>query len=164
MSAHPFIRHPIHSVALVGVLFGLTPTPPSDAAVPQQVEPMAAVQQLFDAMRAGDAERARAVFARDIRFALLDPTGASVVVQPLDGFLRSMAASSGNWNEQIYDVEVRVDGHVASVWAPFTFYLNGNLSHCGTNSIELLRDATGWKITQISDTRRTEGCPDPLAG
>jgi len=59
---------------------------------------------------------------------------------------------------------VRVDDTVASVWAPYTFYVNGRLSHCGVNSIELLRGAEGWKITQISDTRRTDGCPDPLGG
>jgi len=48
------------------------------------------------------------------------------------------------------------------VWAPYTFYLNERISHCGVNSIELLQDASGWKITQISDTRRTVECPDPL--
>ena len=30
--------------------------------------------------------------------------------------------------------------------------------------LELLRDAEGWRITQLSDTRRTENCPDPLGG
>ncbi len=43
-----------------------------------------------------------------------------------------------------------------------TFYRDGEISHCGINSIELLRDADGWKVTQISDTRKREGCPDPL--
>lgn len=33
---------------------------------------------------------------------------------------------------------------------------------CGVNAIDLLRDATGWKITQVADTRRRERCPDPL--
>ena len=51
---------------------------------------------------------------------------------------------------------------MASVWAPYTFYLNGAISHCGINSIELLHDEDGWKVTQISDTRRREDCPDPL--
>ncbi|MDA0327831.1 MAG: hypothetical protein O2958_02280 [Gemmatimonadetes bacterium] len=51
---------------------------------------------------------------------------------------------------------------MASIWAPYTFYLNGAVRHCGINSIELLRDREGWKVTQLSDTRRTENCPDPL--
>lgn len=52
---------------------------------------------------------------------------------------------------------------MASAWVPYTFYLDGVITHCGVNSIELLRDQEGWKITQLSDTRR-EGpnCPDPV--
>jgi hypothetical protein len=115
----------------------------------------------------GNATMLREVFAPDVRFAVLEDTsggGAQVAAQTLDGFIRAVEVSQGAWNEQIYDVEVRVDDTVASVWAPYTFYVNGRLSHCGVNSIELLRGAEGWKITQISDTRRTDGCPDPLGG
>lgn len=129
----------------------------------QEAGPLTAVQALFDAMRVADAEAARAVMATGVRFAVLGPD-AGIAVQTLDSFLAAMRASEGAWDEQIYDVEVREDDAMASVWAPFTFYLDGEVSHCGVNSIELLRDAEGWKITQISDTRRTEGCPDPLGG
>ena len=59
---------------------------------------------------------------------------------------------------------MRVDDALASVWVPYTFYVDGRISHCGANSIELLRRAEGWKIKQISDTRRTDGCPDPMGG
>ncbi len=53
---------------------------------------------------------------------------------------------------------------MASAWVPYTFYLDGAGRYCRINSIELLRDAEGWRITQLSDTRRTENCPDPLGG
>ena len=44
------------------------------------------------------------------------------------------------------------------------FYLDGVPDHCGVNSIELLRDQGGWKITQLSDTRRDgPHCPDLLS-
>jgi hypothetical protein len=136
----------------------------SHAAAQDVSGPRAAVDQLFLGMRMGNATLLRQVFAPDVRFAVLDESGGSaqIAAQGLDGFIRSVEVSGGAWNEQIYDVEVRVDDRVASVWAPYTFYLNERVSHCGVNSIELLRDADGWKITQISDTRRTEGCPDPL--
>ena len=58
---------------------------------------------------------------------------------------------------------MKTDGDIAFVWAPYTFYLDGAVRHCGVNAIDLLRDGTGWKITQVADTRRTENCPDPLA-
>lgn len=126
----------------------------------------AAVDQLFLGMRMGNATVARRVLAPDVRFAVLEDSSGSqsVAVESLDEFLRAVDVSGGAWNEQIYDVEVRVDDTVASVWAPYTFYLSGRISHCGINSIELLKDAEGWKITQITDTQRMEACPDPLGG
>ncbi len=115
-------------------------------------EARAAVDQFFLGMRMANE-----------RVLTLTPEG-EIAVEDLDGFVRAVVTSGGAWNEQIYDVEVRVDGGMASIWAPYTFYLSGRVSHCGVNSIELLRGADGWKITQISDTRRTEECPDPLGG
>jgi hypothetical protein len=137
-----------------------------DARAQDVSGPRAAVDQLFLGIRMGNATQLHQVFAPDVRFAVLDASGGSaqIAAQSLDGFIRAVGVSQGAWNEQIYEVEVRVDDTVASVWAPYTFYVDGRISHCGVNSIELLKDADGWKITQISDTRRTAGCPDPLGG
>ena len=141
----------------------LVATGASGAQVPDQEGPRAAVDQLFLGMRMANERILREVLAPDVRFVVITPTG-EIAPETLDAFVSAVAASAGAWNEQIYEVEVRVDDTMASVWAPYTFYLSGAISHCGINSIELLRGADGWKITQISDTRRTEGCPDPLGG
>jgi hypothetical protein len=126
----------------------------------------AAVEQIFEGMRTANADLVRAVFAPDARFAMLDAREgpAAVGAQSVDGWLSAIGESGGSWDERVYDVEVQIDGAMASVWAPYTFYRDGEISHCGINSIEMLHDATGWKVTQISDTRRREGCPDPLGG
>lgn len=123
--------------------------------------PRAAVDQLFLGMHMGNESIVRQVLAPDVRFTVLGDDG-TITAQGVDGWIRALVASQGAWDEQIYDVEVRVDGPLASVWAPYTFYLAGRLSHCGVNSIELLRGTDGWKITQIADTQRGERCPDPL--
>jgi hypothetical protein len=147
----------------LGVLAVLVSLGATDMDVRQQAVdgPRAAVDQLFLGMRMANEAILREVLAPGARFAVLTPEG-QIEPQTLDGFVRAVAASAGAWNEQIYDVEVRIDDAMASIWAPYTFYLNGRISHCGVNSIELLEDTDGWKITQISDTRRSEGCPDPL--
>jgi hypothetical protein len=125
---------------------------------------LAAVERVFEGMRTANPTMVREMFAPDARFAVLNSRNgpAVVAVQGVDGWIESIGGSGGSWNEQVYDVQALVDGDMASVWAPYTFYLNGEISHCGINSIELLRDAAGWKVTQLSDTRRREGCPDPL--
>ena len=136
---------------------------PVEAQSHDEHDVRATVEQIFDGMRTADADLVREVLAPGVRFAGVGDDGA-VSVQSLDGWLDAIGTSEGRWDEQIYDVEVQIDGNMASVWAPFTFYFDGDISHCGINSIELMRDAAGWKITQIADTRRTEECPDPLAG
>lgn len=146
----------------------LTVTPLAATAVPAQDEAgaLAAVEQVFEGMRTADPDMVRSVFADDARFAVLaDADGRSAIRgQAVDSWIEAIGDSGGRWDEQVYDLDVRVDGTMASVWAPYTFYLDGSISHCGINSIELLHDGEGWKVTQISDTRRREGCPDPLGG
>jgi len=149
-------------VGLLGMVVSLA-LPPQVAAQ-NEAGALAAVDQVFEGMRTANASMVREVFAADARFAILDSGEGSTSIrsQSVDGWLNGIDGSGGSWNEQVYDVEAMVDGPMASVWAPYTFYLDGEISHCGINSIELLYDAEGWKVTQISDTRRRDGCPDPL--
>jgi hypothetical protein len=140
--------------------------------------PLGAIQELFRGMRTGDSDAVRSVLAPHARFSVLglehgggarggtaaEDAAVSIKAQSVDPWVEAIGNSKGKWDERIYDVEVRVDDRMASAWVPYTFYLNGAIDHCGVNSIELLRDQEGWKITQLSDTRR-EGphCPDPVA-
>lgn len=121
----------------------------------------AAVERVFDGMREADAAKVRSVFAEGARFASSsEEEGSGVVYAEIDGWLQAIDRSEGRWDERIFDVRIDVDGPMASAWVPYRFYLDGALRHCGVNSVELLRTADGWKITQLSDTRRTEGCDE----
>lgn len=55
----------------------------------------------------------------------------------------------------------RTGSALATVWAPYAFYLDGRLSHCGVNAFQLIRRPQGWRIVSLIDTRRTEGCEIP---
>ena len=55
---------------------------------------------------------------------------------------------------------VHIDGHMATAWTPYAFYLGGDLSHCGVNAFQLFNGKDGWKIIRITDTRRREGCEE----
>jgi len=125
-----------------------------------------AIMQVFEGMHTANPEMVRAVFAPDARFAIISTGNGPAVIaaQTVDGWIEAIGGSEGRWDEQVYDLDIDVDGDMASAWVPYTFYLDGAVLHCGINSIELLRDADGWKVTQLSDTRRTENCPDPLGG
>ena len=58
------------------------------------------------------------------------------------------------YKEQIEFDAVLSEASLASVWTPYKFYLNGKISHCGTNSFQLVKMEDGWKIQYILDTRR----------
>lgn len=125
---------------------------------------LATVHRMFEGMRTADSGMVRSVFAAGARFSSVDPRQTPPVVRydSVDGWIAAIATSNRAWDEQIYDVQTRVDAGIAHVWAPYTFYLNKAVRHCGVNTIELLKIGEDWKVTQIADSRRRESCPDPL--
>jgi hypothetical protein len=144
-------------LVIFGLLLPVTARAQSDSA-----QVLAVVRRLFDGMRSADSAMVRSTMASIIRFAEVNErvTPARIESDSVEGWLGGVARSNRQWDERIYDAEVRVDGNLAQVWAPYTFYLNGKISHCGVDAFELLKDASGWKITQLGDTRRRDNCRD----
>jgi len=66
--------------------------------------------------------------------------------------------NTDNYQERIKFEAIHVEKSLASVWTPYTFYINDKRSHCGTNSFQLVNTAGGWKIQYIIDARRKQGC------
>ena len=148
----------------VGIVWLAEPDPVAGQSPNSQV--MATIQQVFDGMRSANSIMVSAVFADDARFAVIRSKDghAEITTHPVFEWIGAIGESGGSWDERIYDVDIHIDGNVSSAWVPYTFYLEGVLSHCGVNSMELLLNGDSWEITQLSDTRRTKDCPDPLGG
>jgi hypothetical protein len=150
---------------LVGVAPGSAqapPLPPAPTWGEAELEVLAAVQRLFEGMRARDGATVAAAFHPEARLqsALVDSSGA-VSVRPtaIEGFAAAVGAGGEPWNERIVQAEVRIDGPMAHVWVPYTFHAGDRFSHCGVNSVQLVRLQEGWKILSLVDTRQREGCP-----
>lgn len=45
---------------------------------------------------------------------------------------------------------------MAAAWMPYVFYAGDERSHCGANSIHLVRRADEWRIQHITYTRRED--------
>ena len=69
-----------------------------------------------------------------------------------DDFAASLADAARPYHERIWDPEVRIDGPVASVWAPYDFYLGAEFSHCGTDAFLLAKTPEGWRVSAVSYT------------
>lgn len=121
------------------------------------------IDALFDGMRAGDDSAVRSVFADGARLqtALGPGDTTSVRTTPVGRFADAVGQPRDEvWDERTWNVEVRVDGPLATAWVPYAFYLGDELSHCGVNAVQLVQQADGWKILQLTDTRR-ETCNVP---
>ncbi len=124
--------------------------------------PTAAVQRLFDAMSAHDADAARALFLPEAMLFSVRPDGTAIAT-PHEKWVEHLGASKDAWLERIWNTKQLEHGPVAVVWANFDFHLNGKFSHCGIDSFNLLKTAAGWKVAAVADTRETSGCsPSPL--
>ena len=121
------------------------------------------VHRLFDGMRAADTTMMRSTFHPEIRLVTTgnrngEPLAAIV---PVERWLEGVAGADEVLDERIYDPEVRVADNLATVWTYYTFHLGDRLSHCGYDAFQLARTADGWKITQVTDTRRQDDCEVP---
>jgi hypothetical protein len=135
---------------------------PASAQQPAAGEPLATVRRLFDAMRARDTLALRAVFhpAARLMGPASDSSGTPIVrVASVDDFVRAIGSARRYLDERIYDPETRVDGDLATVWAPYDFYADSTLSHCGVDAFQLARLGSAWRIIQVADTRQRDGCP-----
>lgn len=165
---HPsFLSHP--RLAAFILIFGIGIGCVNAQSQSPETAVRAVIDSLFDAMRAGDGPAVENLFHDSA-------TLNSIGEREGSPFMRSSQASDfvsavGSphdevWDERIWDVEIKVDGRMASAWVPYAFYLGENFSHCGVNTITLYNGEDGWKIASITDTRRRTDCgiPPEVAG
>ncbi len=129
------------------------------------------IKTVFDGMRAGDSATVRSAFLPDAQLLRTynDKEGMPQIgVGSIEKWLESIGTPrEATLDEKIWTYDVRIDQNLATVWTDFTFYLGDRLSHCGVNAFQLFRTPGGWKIFQVVDTHRTQGCITPetdLAG
>lgn len=122
----------------------------------------AVVAQLFDGMRTRDSAAVRAAFAPGARLqtALARPDGSTELQEDaVEEFVKAVGAPSEvMWDERVDATHVRIDGPLAVVTVDYSFYAGPRFSHCGIDAFQLFRGPGGWKIFQLTDTRRRTGC------
>jgi Domain of unknown function (DUF4440) len=122
----------------------------------------AVVNQLFAAMKNIDASKLKETFADGAVLQTISrKQDGSFFVQDekVNDFAESIGkAKKDSLDEQIVFETIKIDGPLASVWAPYKFYYAGKFSHCGVDSFQLVRINGRWKIQFLIDTRRRQGC------
>ena len=120
------------------------------------------IDQLFTAMKGADAAGIQAVFADSALLQTIARTregSFTVKNEPIAGFAASIGKlPKGAADERIRYETIKIDGPLAAVWTPYQFYYNGQFSHCGVNSFQMVKINNSWKIQYIIDTRRKDDC------
>ena len=146
-------------VVVVAALLAAAPS--ARAQDPETAMIMTTVHKVFDAMRTRDTVLLASAFdttARLVSGPRNNGTSVSLITPSQFGAALNRAPAGDVWIERIWDPEVRIDGDVAMVWAYYTFHRNKEFSHCGVDAFMLRRIGGQWKITQLSDSRRTTNC------
>ena|SRR5215831_9070717 len=122
----------------------------------------AVVNQLFSGMKNADGKMVSFSFADSAVLQTIsrDKDGKTVVrnenAKDFADFTNTL--KKGSADEQIVFDQIKIDGPMAMVWAPYKFYLDGNFSHCGVDCFLVVRFNGGWKIQYLIDTRRRQPC------
>lgn len=133
----------------------------SNAAFAQNDE-TAAVQnvlnQVFDAMRAGDNETLEKLILSDTSLDRISPDKPVTRGHVSDWIKWVSTLKPGQADEQIFDVKINVEGPLATAWAPFTIAIDGELKSCGVNHFTLVKMDGAWKVAYLIDTHTPEKC------
>lgn len=142
-------------VLFVGPLMAFS-QPAEDAAVRK------VVNNLFTAMRTSDTTLLKTVFSPEmVLHSIGQKTDGSTILQTdkAAGFIKAVGTPHKEiYDERIVITDVKIDGPLSSVWAPYKFYVGTKFSHCGVDVFQLMKTASGWKIIYIVDTRRKDNC------
>jgi Putative lumazine-binding len=125
------------------------------AATPEEQAVLAPIQAMFAGMAARDAAAIKAP---------LLPGGTLVLMRngvpsqmTFDAFAeRSGKPGTTHNEEKIHDPLIRIDNDLAVVWAPFDYYIDGKVDHCGTDLFNLVRKDGKWLIASVADTGRKD--------
>jgi hypothetical protein len=158
------LRQQVARAAFIAISAGGLVTAPSEVAAQSSADTaavLATVNSVFKAMHDRDTVLLKSVFDTSARLVGLSRRGTpSVSLMTPSRFGAAVAgAKAGDvWNEKMINPEVRIDGSIAQVWGYYTFHLNDTFSHCGVDAFMLVKVGGTWKITQLADTERKDGC------
>ncbi|MEQ3654435.1 MAG: nuclear transport factor 2 family protein [Dokdonia sp.] len=133
------------------------------ASSPEEEKVQALVETFFEGFHKQDSMLIKKVVHENVLMQSIGKNQIGEIVlskEDFSGFLSSICSipETTSFEERIHDYKIQMDGKMANVWTPYSFYINGNLSHCGTNSFQLFKRNGVWKIFYIVDTRDRSGC------
>jgi len=109
------------------------------------------VENLFAGMKAKDLGLIERTMTAD---AFLIGVGDGAMSQTArDDFASGITGEGPELIERMWSPEVRIDGQIAQLWAPYDFYIGGEFSHCGFDAFHLVHVDGEWKMAGVTYSR-----------
>lgn len=129
----------------------------------KEIEVRNTIETFFEGFHKADTTIINKTIHKDLKIqtSFINAKGESILKTNLkEDFLKSIATKNSTdiWLEKLQSITIKIDQDMASVWAPYEFYLNHKFSHCGVNSFQLFNNNGNWEIIYLIDTRRKLGC------
>ncbi|WP_299122569.1 nuclear transport factor 2 family protein [uncultured Winogradskyella sp.] len=137
----------------------------SNAQNPETENVKATIIEFFDAFHKQDTTALKAMAKGNIKMQSISVNKEGKTVLKEDDFyqfVKNIASipKDRTFEERLLEFNIQVDGNMANAWTPYEFWYNGNFSHCGVNSFQLIKEDDNWKIIYLVDTRRRQGCQE----
>lgn len=117
------------------------------------------IHNFFEGLQNGDTITLNKVINKELKLQsiFLNKEGKNTLIsETKEAFLKAISSKNPAdvWFEKLLSLDIKIDGNLASVWAPYEFFFNNEFSHCGVNSFQLFKNDNNWVIIYIVDTRR----------
>jgi ketosteroid isomerase-like protein len=122
---------------------------------PEQAEVIAAADAFFAALRSDDKTALAGVMLSEGVIFIhnrMNPAAPRVDAVPVADHLARWAKGTRMADEEMHYETVLVNGDMAQVWGPYSFWSDYELTHCGINSLSMVKTESGWKVANTSFT------------
>lgn len=85
-------------------------------------------------------------------------------IQNYSQLLNNLSSEGPTLLERYWDPTVLIQRDIAVFWAPYDFHVNGEFSHCGIDSFQLIKRDDRWLLTNLSWTVERTGCAESPLG
>ena len=113
-------------------------------------------------MRSRDAEALRAHFVVEARIYRVGPGPrgpADVADVSVPKFVEAVTAGAHLVEERFTQTpSVRCQGRLAQLWGPYELRVDGDVHHCGVNSMQLVEQGGRWLVTAITYSDDPAAC------
>ncbi len=122
------------------------------------------VQRTFDAIASRDPQLWKTLLLEQgVAIAIRpEPDSGNQVMQLRQNseLIASIKPDDHSYLEQFTQPPVvLIHDSIAVVWGEYDFWIDGKFSHCGVDSIDLVKQDGQWQIANIMWTVETEDCP-----